>query len=90
MVPVAGDRQRIMATPELPALRQPRNVVVCMPRHTPCRGGRVPEPPITGTVGTQLAAGRGLCSPVAQAEPVLCETSLRGEFTGSSEQGLVG
>ena len=52
--------------------------------------GRVAEPPITETVGTQLAAGCGPCSSLARAEPVLCEANLRGEFTGSSGQGVVG
>ena len=47
-------------------------------------------PPITEGVGTQLAEERGPCSFVARAEPVLCEASLRAEFTGSSGQGLVG
>ena len=48
-------------------------------------------PQITRGLGTQLTAERGLCSSLlARAEPVLFEASLRAEFTGSSEQGLVG
>ena len=46
------------------------------------------EPPIIGTVRTQVVAGRDPCSPVARAETILFEARPRAEFIGSERARL--